>query len=188
MQNVRQNDKQFVDFLIKFELITLKMIQKTISRKDLYICRFDENYPKDALHMFKENEPAIVKNETVLHGLPGVLYIIEVNGKIPEHCQYSLAMTQAAHNQKQTNTGGLVKLLEFGAKVMLRVNISIKDCLINSQTGNVRHIQFAQGNVSQVHFKFSDEEAGLKAAKLSYFGRNISWVPIENFAGMRVEN
>ena len=49
------------------------MIQKTILRKDLYICGFDENYPKDALHMFKENEPAIVKNENVLHGLPGVL-------------------------------------------------------------------------------------------------------------------
>lgn len=38
-------------------------------------------------------------------------------------------MIQAAQNQKQTNTGGLAKLLQLkiGAKGMLTVNIDIQD-------------------------------------------------------------
>ena len=41
-----------------------------------------ENYPKDALHMYTENEPAMKRNEAVLNELSGELYIIEANDKI----------------------------------------------------------------------------------------------------------
>ena len=59
------------------------MIQKNISRQDLY--EFDENYPKDALYMFAENEPVMTRNESVQNDLPGELYTIEVDDKIPEN-------------------------------------------------------------------------------------------------------
>ena len=54
----------------------------------------------------------------------------ETNDKIPENCEYPLTTLLAAQNQKQTNTGGLAKLLELisGAKLMLT---EIQDCLIN---------------------------------------------------------
>ena len=60
-----------------------------------------------------------------------------------------MAVIQAAHNQKQTSTGGLAKLLKLkiGGKLMLTVNIGIQDGLINGQTGIIRHIKFAQGSV-----------------------------------------
>ena len=48
-----------------------------------------------------------------------------------------------------------------------------------SQTGNVRHIEFAQSSVGKVCVKFSYEQAGLKAMKLSYLCRQYFWVPIE---------
>ena len=88
--------------------------------------------------MFKYNEPAITGNEVVLHNLPCELYRIVVNDKIPENCKYPLATIQDTRNQNQTNTG-LAKLLQLkiGAKVMLTVNIDIKDRLINGQTGKV---------------------------------------------------
>ena len=46
-----------------------------------------------------------------------------------------MATTQKARNQKQTNTGGLAKLvkLRIGTKVMLPVNIVIQDNLITAK-------------------------------------------------------
>ena len=57
--------------------------------------------------------------------MPSDLYTIDANGKIPDNCQYPLALLQSARNQKQTDTGGLAKLLKLkiGAKVMLTANI-----------------------------------------------------------------
>ena len=74
-------------------------------RKASFIRESDENYPKDALYMYAENEPAMKRNEAVPNKLPGELYTTEVNNKIPNNCKYPLALIQAAQNQKQTNTG-----------------------------------------------------------------------------------
>ena len=60
---------------------------------------------------------------------------------------------------------------------MLTVNIDIQDRLINGHTGIIRHIEFARNSVCNV--KFSDEQAGSKAVRPSYLGRQNSWVPIE---------
>ena len=51
-----------------------------------------------------------------------------------------MATIQAAQNQKQTKTGGS----KIVAKVMLIVIVDIQDRLINSQTGNIGHEEFAQ--------------------------------------------
>lgn len=34
---------------------------------------YDKNYPKDALHMYAEKEPAMKRNEAVFNYLPGEL-------------------------------------------------------------------------------------------------------------------
>ena len=75
--------------------------------KARFIRESDENYAKDALHMYVENEPPMKRNEAVLNELLGELYTIEANEKIPDNCKYPLALMQVAQNQKQTNTGGL---------------------------------------------------------------------------------
>ena len=116
------------------------------------------------------------RNEAVLTDLPGELYTIEADDKIPDNFKYPLALIEASQNQKPTNTGSLSKLLKLniGAKVMLTVNIDIQDRLINDQTGNIRHIEFAQSTVYEICIKFSDEKAGLKAMRSSYLGRKNS--------------
>ena len=45
---------------------------------------------------------------------------------------------------------------------MLIVNVDIQDCLINDQTGNIKHIEIAHGNARKVNVKFSDEGARLQ--------------------------
>ena len=178
---VRQNDKSFIDMLNK---VRLDNIDDDVEQllKARFVCDSDGNYyPKDALHMYAEKEPAIGRNEAVLNNLPGELYTIEADDKIPDNGKYPLAMILAAQNQKQTNTGGLAKLLKLkiGAKVMLTVNVDIQDCLINGQTRNVKHIEFVQGSIHKVYVKFSDEQAGLRAMRSSYLGRRNYWVAIE---------
>ena len=126
---VRQNDKPFIDMLNK---VWVGNVDDDVEQllKLRSVCNCDENYYlKDALHMYGENEPAIRRKETVLNNLLGELYTIEADDKIPDNCNNSLAMIEAAPNQKQTNTGGLAKLLkwEIGAKVMLTVNVDIRD-------------------------------------------------------------
>ena len=131
--------------------------------------------------MYAENDPAMETNETVLNDQPGELNMIEANDKIADNCKYPFALVQAAQNQEQTNTGGLLKLLKLkiGAKVMLTVNIDIQNYLANGETGIKRHIEFAQGSVRKLYIKFSYEQAGTKAMTLPYLRRQNSWVLIE---------
>ena len=68
--------------------------------KARFVFDSDENYyPKDALHMYAENEPAIGRNEAVLNNLPGEFYTIEADDKILNNCKCPLAMILAAQNQ-----------------------------------------------------------------------------------------
>ena len=62
-----------------------------------FVCESDENYyPKDALHMYAENEPAIGRNEAFLNNLPDELYTREADYKISDNCKYPLVMVLAA--------------------------------------------------------------------------------------------
>ena len=42
--------------------------------------------------MYAENEPTIGRNDAVLNNLPGELYTIKADDKIPDNCKYPLAM------------------------------------------------------------------------------------------------
>ena len=56
--------------------------------KARFIHESDENYPKDALHMYSENELTMKWNNAVLNDLPGDLYKIEAVDKIPDNFKY----------------------------------------------------------------------------------------------------
>ena len=93
---VRQNDKPFIDMLNKVRVGNVDDDVEQLLRAK-FVCESDENYyPKDALHMYAENEPAIDRNEAFLNNLPGELYTIEADYKIPDNCKYPLAMILAA--------------------------------------------------------------------------------------------
>ena len=137
----RQNDRLFIDLLNKVQVGKIDDdVEKLLKAR--FIHESDENYPKDALHMYAENEPAMKRNDVALNDVPGELYTIEADDKIPDNCKYTLTTIHAIQDQKQTNIGGLARLLKLkiGAKLMLTVNLDIQDRLINGQTGNISHI------------------------------------------------
>ena len=69
---VRQNDKLFIDLLNKVRAGNIDDDVENLL-KARFICESDENYPKDALHMYAENGPAMKRNEAILNDLPGQL-------------------------------------------------------------------------------------------------------------------
>ena len=109
--------------------------------------------------MYVENEPAMERNEAVLNDFPIVLYTIQTNEKIPDNYKYngySIDNNSNSLESKVYKHRGLPKLLKLkiGEKVMLAVNIDIRDRLINDQTGNNRHIEFAEGSVCKIYVNF----------------------------------
>ena len=103
---VRQNDKLFIVLSNKVRICNVDDYVENLL-KARFKFESDENYPKDALHIYAENELAMKRNEAVLKDLLDELYMKEANDKISDNCKYPLPLLQAAQNQKQTNTGGL---------------------------------------------------------------------------------
>ena len=97
---VRQNDQLFINLLNKVWVGNDDDVENLLKAR--FIHESDENYPKYPLHIYAGNEPTMKRHEAVLNELPGELYTIEANDKIPDNCKYPLALMQAAQNQKQT--------------------------------------------------------------------------------------
>lgn len=53
------------------------------------------------------------RNDAVLNDLRGDFCTVKADDKIPDNSKYPQAAIQAAHNQNQTNKGGLTKFLKF---------------------------------------------------------------------------
>ena len=73
---VRQNNKVFINLVNQIQVGNIDDDAENLL-KVRFIHQSDENYAKDALHMYAENEPAIKRNEAVLNELPDELYTIE---------------------------------------------------------------------------------------------------------------
>ena len=70
--------------------------------KARFIHESDENYAKDALDMYAENELVLRTNEAILNDF-AVKFWQNTKTKIPDNCKYPLALILVAQNQsKQT--------------------------------------------------------------------------------------
>ena len=152
---------------------------KSYSRQYLWIWW---KTPKKYLGHVHREQACYEKKWCCFNDLPDERYPINADDKIPNNCNYRLATVKAVKNQKQASKEGLAKFfkLKIPVKVMFAINLDIQNCLINSQTGNFSHIEFPQGIVRKVYVTFSDNQAGLKAMRWPYLGRETSWIPIKN--------
>ena len=85
---VIQNDKLFIDLLNKFRVGKINDDVENLL-KARFIHESDENYQKNVLHMYAENNSAMEKNEAVLKDLPSELYTIEANDETSDNCKCS---------------------------------------------------------------------------------------------------
>ena len=99
---VRQHDKLFADLLNEFRVGNIDGDAEKLP-KARFIHESNENYPKDALHIYAENKPATKRNDAVLNDLPGEFYTIEAHDKLPDNCKYPMA-TESNQNCSELKT------------------------------------------------------------------------------------
>ena len=143
-----------------------------------FILKTDPNYPKDALHIFAENNPVRRYNNHMLSLNSNSLYSINAINIIPKNVSQSII--DKALNKNQSETGGLATTLDLReeARVMLTSNIDIDDRLINGQIGTVRKIVLS-GQVNKIYVAFDAKTAGLKLMDRDQYCKVHRFVPVE---------
>ena len=131
-------DPEFINLINKIKIgdIDEDVQQKLKAR---FVNETADNYLQNAVHMFAENYPTVVHDKKILETLPGELHRVNSIDNIPADYKYPLHSIESAQNRKQTDAADLTKCLELkvGTKVVVTVNIDIKDRLINGQVSEV---------------------------------------------------
>ena len=112
----------------------------TVTLRSKFIDPNIANLESDTLHTFAENAPANKHNLAKLEALDSPLRNILSIDQIPKNV--SPQKIEEVLNLNQSNTGGLAQLfhVKVNGRVMLTVNIDVKDRLVNKQLGTVMHI------------------------------------------------
>ena len=175
----QKDDVAFIHLLNKVRVGNVDENVENVLRSR-FINKHDPLYPIEALHIFAENSPAKVHNETMLNSLPTALVSIHAEDDIPKNCRNADIIE--AQNRRQSETGGLALLLELkvNARVMITSNIDLSDRLINGQVGTVKHFKIKQNKVTTIYLKLDDDKAGLKKiGGTDTIAKASNWVPIK---------
>ena len=135
------------------------------------------NVQKDSLHIFAENAPADTLNLAKLEVLDSPLHNIPSIGLIPKNV--SQQRIEEVLNSNQSNTGRLAQLLHIkvNGRLMLTVNIDVKDRLVNGQLATVMHILKNHSEVFKIYVQFDDNRAGLMKINADIFAKQYCRVP-----------
>lgn len=175
----QREDQRLIDLLNNIRTGNLEPRHEELL-KSKFISPEDLNYPKDAIHIFAENQPASEHNRNMLNSIKLVEINIEAVDKIPENIP--AAHIRNIYNRSQMETGGLAQnlIIKLQAKVMLTSNIDISDKLINGQIGTIHHIKTNScGKVIKIYLKIEDIFAGLKAMRTDTYAVQENVVPID---------
>ena len=128
-----------------------------------------------------ENKPAKENNETHLNIPDTQLILIDAIDEIHKDIVLSQSHIDAFKQRKMSNTGNLESQLKLkiSAQVMLTSNLDIDDRLDNALVGTVKQIKYKNNEVSVVHVKFNDNNAGREAMQSDVTARQHNWVPIK---------
>lgn len=98
----------------------------------------NDDYQKDALHIFAENIPANISNITILESIDHELYSIQAIDDLSKNVAAS--KIEQVLNQNQSDIDRLAGMLKvkLNTRVMLNVNSDKK--LVNGQLGAIKHI------------------------------------------------
>ena len=127
--------------------------------KSRIITKLSKNYPYEACHLFFTNKEVNDHNDNLLCRLKGKLYEIELIGDYPKSYKPRISNFGTVDD---TNLMQTLKI-KIGARVMIVLNMSTSDSLVNGSLGTVIDIITRDdGKVSWIIIKFDNEKAGIE--------------------------
>ena len=174
----QKGDDVFIQLLNKVRIGKVDHQVETLL-KDRFVKETDENYPKNAMHIWAENKPVNDHNERMLADITEPLYTINTIDILPKSVSSSLI--DKALSRSQSSTGGLAAILHVkqGSRVMITSNIDVSDRLSNGQIGTVTQIHLNGNVVSCIYVKMDDEKAGLNLMRTDPVALHLQSVPIK---------
>ena len=176
----QQGDNQLIKMLNNIRIAKLDDDDDIATLKSKFIDPSIANLQSDTLHIFAENAPADRHNLAKLEAFDSPLHNIPSVDLIPKNV--SPQKMEEVLNRNQSNTGELAQLLRIkvNGRVMLTVNIDVKDRLVNGQLGTVIYIAKNHRNeVFKIKVQFDDNRAGLMKINTDIFAKQRCWVPID---------
>ncbi|XP_066911584.1 uncharacterized protein [Clytia hemisphaerica] len=176
----QRGDQVFIDILnnIRIGVVdenNIDILKERIVNKD------HPEYPKDAVHLWAENQPVHDHNMLKLSELPGEEVKVDSIDKFPD--KISPEDKANALKRSQMQTGGLAHKFTFklGAKVMITSNIDVEDKLCNGQMGTIEYIKLnLERKVTHIYLRMDEDDIGTKAKNNNdTYGRENNLVPIE---------
>ncbi len=179
-QIMRQRDTVFVELLNRVRTATC-----SVSDLDMLAERNTtpnaEGYPCQAIHVFTTNDAVNKHNAAMLEKLESAVFTIVAEDGTRDADTHLVDVNPSL---KYTETGGLWKVLQIGegARVMLTVNLSVTDGLVNGAQGKVVMVVHRFETVFAILVEFDDARVGGKAKAESEFkGMWPNAVPIERY-------
>lgn len=190
-QVMRQRDQVFADILNEVRHGRPKkesFADVMLKKRELTLHPSHPDYPNSAIHVYKKNVEADIRNEAMLNNLPGELFIISAidSTRAKEVCISKLELPETI-----SQTGNLrgKLLLKIGARVLVTTNIDVADGITNGVFGTVQElitntVRNKEGQQSEevqcVLVKFDSERVGVAAKLKSPFRSNYpEAVPIK---------
>ena len=129
----------------------------------------DDNYSKEAMHIWAENQPVDAHNEEMLDMINENLVTIIAHDVFPS--SVSVHDINKAMKRGRCSNAGLAHTikLKVGARVMLTANLDVEDRLINGQIGTVLEIKNNRVSCKPevIYVKFDDQNAGRERIRKS---------------------
>ena len=134
------------------------------------------SYPKNAMHVYAQNEPAMIRNDKMLMDLEGTMYISKARD-FKKDVQANIAAVKFSQNPKEY--GNLLGVLgiKIGARVMLTLNVDVTDGLTNGAMGTVSNVVQKGDKISVILVQFDNPTVDQRAIARSQF-KDIDSSPV----------
>ena len=175
----RKGYSSFISLINKFRLGKIDHTIETLLRFRFVNKTDDTTHPADCVHIFSENKPVGEHNTGRLNEIDSPLVCIKATDKVSPELKFLQRQLESINARKVSDTGNLAAKLELkhGAKVMLTLNVNLKDRLVN-EVGKVMTFKFIGSDVKVIYVKFNDVDAGKVTMQHDRLASPKNWVPI----------
>ena len=180
-QVMRQSDVEFATALNSIRRCPPEVgsyEDQMLQSRELLVDNSHPDYPREAMHVYAQNQHCSLWNDIRLDSLPGVMHTSVAKDIVKDNV---IDISKLTLSDNLRNTGSLPQTLnvKVGARVMLTINIDVSDGLSNGAMGTVTDVITNGSTLHAVLVQFDSDKIGKDAQAASKYRHvNDTSVPI----------